>query len=194
MGGAQSPELENMTSIKFVDWDNRPAVLVGDKAFAVLKPGEAWVSVDRSDVRETGGVMSEVAWRRRFAQEFGHLDVLRWRLEARQAQKPDYSSMSELAWAQKYQRAAWEDTPLALHATLREHQAFKLLEDLPNADKPCVLGFPGVAALNLSLTLRQVGADMADGQLMLYGADMERRARAVIGHHLSRPSPNETAQ
>ena len=184
-----------MTSIKFVDWDNRPAVQVGDKAFVVLKPGEAWVPVDRSDLRETGGVMSEVAWRKRFTGEFGHLDVLRWRPEARQAQKPDYSSiwLSELAWAQKYQRAAWEDTPLALHATLREHQAFKLLADLPNADKPCVLGFPGVAALNLSRTLRQVGADMADGQLMEYGADMERRARAVIGHHLSRHSPGETA-
>ena len=43
--------------------------------------------------------MSEVASRKRFTGEFGHLDVLRWRPEARQAQKPDYSSiwLSELA-------------------------------------------------------------------------------------------------
>ena len=35
-----------MTELVFVDWDHRPAVLVGDKAFAVLRPGAAWVPVD----------------------------------------------------------------------------------------------------------------------------------------------------
>jgi len=65
--------------ITFVDWDHRPAVLVDGKALAVLRPGAAWVSVDEFDVRHTGGVMSEAAWRRRFVGEFGRLDVLRWR-------------------------------------------------------------------------------------------------------------------
>jgi hypothetical protein len=63
----------------FVDWDHRPAVLVGDEAFAVLRPGTPWVSVDRWDVGHTGGVLSEAAWRRRFVGKFGHLEVLRWR-------------------------------------------------------------------------------------------------------------------
>jgi hypothetical protein len=67
-----------MTSIDFVDWDHRPAVLVGDEAFAVLRPGAPWVSVDRDDVW-TAGVLSEAAWRRRFVGKFGHLEVLRWR-------------------------------------------------------------------------------------------------------------------
>src|ERR1700688_3533684 len=65
--------------MKFVDWDHRPAVLVGDEAFAVLRPGAAWTSVDRWDVGQTGAVLSEVAWRRRFVGKFGCLDVLRWR-------------------------------------------------------------------------------------------------------------------
>jgi hypothetical protein len=53
--------------------------------------------------------------------------------------KPDYSSiwMSEMAWAQKYWRAAWEDTELALHATDRERRAINLqLSDLPDEGKP----------------------------------------------------------
>jgi hypothetical protein len=65
--------------LEFCNWDNRPAVLVGDEAFAVLRPGEPWVSVDRCDVGHTAGVMSEKAWRRRFVGKFGHLEVLRWR-------------------------------------------------------------------------------------------------------------------
>jgi hypothetical protein len=63
----------------FVNWDRRPVVLVGDKAFAVLRPGAPWVSVARCDVGHTGGVMTETAWRRAFVREFGHLDVLTWR-------------------------------------------------------------------------------------------------------------------
>jgi hypothetical protein len=148
---------ENVTSIDFVDWDHRPAVLVGDEAFAVLRPGEPWVSVDRCDVGHTGALMSEVAWRRRFVGKFGHLEVLRWRpmaqdnvpqskplprakdfddavravmaahLEhkAREALKPDYSSAgaSAMAWAQKYLRAKWDDTDLALYAIERERRA-----------------------------------------------------------------------
>jgi hypothetical protein len=48
---------------QFVDWDHRPAVLVGDKAFAVLAPEEPWVSVDRDDVFHTAVALSEPAWR-----------------------------------------------------------------------------------------------------------------------------------
>ena len=65
--------------IRFCDWDRRPALLVGDKAFAVLGRGEPWVPVDVDDVRETAGVMSERAWRRMFQGKFGRLDLMRWR-------------------------------------------------------------------------------------------------------------------
>src|ERR1700682_3393381 len=68
-----------VSPMDFVDWDHRPAVLVGDKAFAVLRPGGPWVSVDRDDVWYTGGVMTEAAGRKRFVGEFGRLDVLQWR-------------------------------------------------------------------------------------------------------------------
>jgi hypothetical protein len=65
--------------MKFVDWDHRPAILVGDEAFAVLGPGEPWESVDAFDVRQTAGLISETTWRRMFQGKFGRLDVLRWR-------------------------------------------------------------------------------------------------------------------
>jgi hypothetical protein len=64
-----------MTSIKFVDWDHRPAVLVGDKAFAVLGHNDPWVVVDECDVGHTGGLMTETAWRERFQGYFGPLDL-----------------------------------------------------------------------------------------------------------------------
>jgi hypothetical protein len=67
-----------MTELKFADWDHRPAVLVGAKAFAVLGRGKPWVSVDAYDVGHTGTELTETAWRRRFVGEFGHLDVVRW--------------------------------------------------------------------------------------------------------------------
>jgi hypothetical protein len=56
--------------MKFVDWDHRPAVLIGDKAFAVLRPGAAWVPVDRDDVWYTAAGLSEAAWRKRFMEKF----------------------------------------------------------------------------------------------------------------------------
>ena len=61
--------------MRFVDWDHRPAVLVGNKAFAVLRPGTAWVSVDRDDVYNTGAEQSEGVWRKRFLGKFGKLDL-----------------------------------------------------------------------------------------------------------------------
>jgi hypothetical protein len=50
----------------FVDWDSRPGVLSDDhaKAFAILEPGEDWSPVDALDVRESGAIMSEAAWRK----------------------------------------------------------------------------------------------------------------------------------
>lgn len=61
----------------FTDWDWRPAVLTNDRryAFAVLRPNGPWTKVDRDDVRETAGVMSETAWRARFEPKFGPLDL-----------------------------------------------------------------------------------------------------------------------
>src|SRR6476659_8795888 len=74
---------ENMTSgkraevspIKFVDWDHRPAVLVGDKAVAVLRRREPWCMVDSFDVGHTGAELTEEVWRARFEGQFGPLDL-----------------------------------------------------------------------------------------------------------------------
>jgi hypothetical protein len=68
--------------IRFVDWDHRPAILLGDQAFAVLRPGTGWVSVDRWDVGQTGAVWPEQRWRMLFHREGYHrldLDVWRFR-------------------------------------------------------------------------------------------------------------------
>jgi hypothetical protein len=64
----------------FCNWDFRPAILVGDKAFAVLKPGEPWTEVDRDDVGYTSAEFSEQHWRRYFAREgYYRINVDRWR-------------------------------------------------------------------------------------------------------------------
>jgi hypothetical protein len=61
--------------LTFVDWHRRPAVLTPrNEAFAVLKPGGPWVSVDGSDVFHTGVVRSESHWRG-FEAKFGPLDL-----------------------------------------------------------------------------------------------------------------------
>lgn len=59
--------------MKFVNWDDRPAVLGESKALAMLKPDSPWVEVDFSDVWYTAGLMDEVDWRERF-KGFGRLD------------------------------------------------------------------------------------------------------------------------
>ncbi len=59
----------------FVSWDWRPAVVVSRSAFAVLQPGGPWVPVDYADVVHAAAVLSEEAWRARFAGEFGELDL-----------------------------------------------------------------------------------------------------------------------
>ena len=50
-------------------------MLDGDWAFAVVSPGGPWKSVDRDDVRNSAGMMSEDTWRMRFFGEFGKLDL-----------------------------------------------------------------------------------------------------------------------
>lgn len=54
--------------MKFVSWDNRPALLdrAAGVALAVLAPGEDWSVVDFWDVCETGAVLNEDVWRARF--------------------------------------------------------------------------------------------------------------------------------
>lgn len=59
--------------MRFVNWDDRPAVLGSTEAFAMLKPGSDWVEVDHWDVFHTAGVMDEPDWRERF-KRFGRLD------------------------------------------------------------------------------------------------------------------------
>jgi hypothetical protein len=66
--------MAKLASMTFADWDHRPAVLLGGKAFAILRPGAAWVEVDACDVGHTAGVMSRLAWRTRFGR-FGRLDL-----------------------------------------------------------------------------------------------------------------------
>jgi hypothetical protein len=54
--------------MKFFAWDNRPAVVDGFEAFAKLSPSAPWSKVDELDVCHAGAVMSETAWRERFAR------------------------------------------------------------------------------------------------------------------------------
>jgi hypothetical protein len=230
--GAKGPRIkEKMATgndqITFVNWDYRPAILVGYEAFAVLRRGEPWKKVDRWDVVNSARVMTETAWRRMFVRKFGHLDVVAWRPmaqdnvpqskplprakdfddAARAAQaidrehrareatkpKPDYTSIftSELAWAQTYWTAKWEDTALAMHASWREHKALDAIKhDLET--KPTRYGFPGVATLFLSQTLQEVANDAGDQEMIFWATEIERRSRAVIKLYLAFSDPNET--
>jgi hypothetical protein len=60
--------------MKFIDWDDRPAVLLEKEAYAVLRPGGPWTRVDRDDVAHTGAVLNEATWRRNLAH-YGRLDL-----------------------------------------------------------------------------------------------------------------------
>jgi hypothetical protein len=91
-GLPELPEVGEAGGMRFVDWDHRPAVLVGNKAFAMLRPGTAWVSVDRDDVYHTGAEQSESAWRKRFVGNFGSLPM-----PPRKPAKPGTSSAAALA-------------------------------------------------------------------------------------------------
>ena len=62
--------------MKFINWDNRPAVLLENSAYAVLKPNEKWVEVDWLDVRETGAVMKYEEWEILFTPIYGSLSPL----------------------------------------------------------------------------------------------------------------------
>ena len=64
--------------IQFVNWSQRPGVMVRGKAFAVSSaPPWMWTSVDPSAVIGTGIFMSERAWRRMFMGKFGRLKLFR---------------------------------------------------------------------------------------------------------------------
>jgi hypothetical protein len=221
-----------VSPMKFVDWDHRPAVLVGDTAFAVLRPGGPWASVDRDDVWYTGGVMSEAAWRERFQGYFGPLDLSLiglarahiqyvnwdhrpavlvggkafaglaqgapgvWKSVDRSAVIRSGLFMTERAWRRMFMGRFGRLNLFRQEARPTAEEFDDAARRLYAADlesKPTRHGFPGVAALILSRTLQQVAKDIGDGQLMLYAADMERRALGVIGLYLSCRLPNETA-
>jgi hypothetical protein len=74
--------------IVFVTWDHRPAILVDGKAFAILKPNGLWEPADRSDVWSTAGVLSETAWRNRFAGKLGSLHLRHGQDNLPQLKKP----------------------------------------------------------------------------------------------------------
>jgi hypothetical protein len=61
-----------------VNWGQRPAVVIGGKAFAVSSaPPWMWESVDPSPVIDSGFFMTERAWRRIFMGKFGRLRLFR---------------------------------------------------------------------------------------------------------------------
>jgi hypothetical protein len=112
--------------IKFVNWDYRPAILVGDEAFAVLRPGTPWVSADRKDVFHTSAVMSEDHWRKTFVREgFGRLEVCpRWRLMT-QDNNPQPRPLSR--------RKDFDD---AARAAVAAHAAHLAATSLPEIEAP----------------------------------------------------------
>ncbi|QOF72395.1 hypothetical protein IG197_04735 [Aminobacter sp. SR38] len=71
---AQSPGTTlHERPILLVNWDNRPAIISGGGAFAMLEPSSPWVEVDFRDVLWTSDVLTEAAWRERF-KSFGELN------------------------------------------------------------------------------------------------------------------------
>jgi hypothetical protein len=60
--------------MEFMDWSGRPAVLLKEDAYAVLRPGGPWTLVDWKEVANTGGVLTEATWRRDFGH-YGRLDL-----------------------------------------------------------------------------------------------------------------------
>jgi hypothetical protein len=47
-----------MSELMFVNWEGRPAVISGSRAWAVLAKGEGWSKVNSSEVAESGRVSS----------------------------------------------------------------------------------------------------------------------------------------
>ena len=54
-----------------VNWEDRPAVLAGWSAFAILSVGEPWANVDFAEVIDSGGSISAEA----FANKFPYADL-----------------------------------------------------------------------------------------------------------------------
>jgi len=160
--------MAKLASMTFADWDDRPAVMLDRKAFAVLRPGAAWVEVDACDVRHTAGVMSRLAWRQRFAR-FGRLDL------------------SEIPGSPLRPPTAqdFDDAALAIQAAHLEHMAREAakagLRELPKrATSPA-------AALAIARTMKIIaGTDlMGDPDMMRDAIDLERRALEAIKLGLS---------
>ena len=47
-----------MSEMRFVDWRDRPAVVCGSRAWAVLPPGGSWTEVEASEVVGAGRASS----------------------------------------------------------------------------------------------------------------------------------------
>ena len=62
---------------RFVDWGQRPAVLLdmSGRACAKLEPNGPWVWIDRAQAEAFGEILSEEAWRARFEPRFGPLEL-----------------------------------------------------------------------------------------------------------------------
>ena len=114
--------------IVFCNWDWRPALIVGDKAFAVLRPGAAWTEVDRDDVGYTSAVMSERHWRRYFwRQGYGSLDVWRFRDFRQDNEKQDRPPPTA---------ADFDNAARAVWRAHLAHQAAASLPELPDDETP----------------------------------------------------------
>jgi hypothetical protein len=160
--------------ITFVNWDYRPAILVGYEAFAVLRRGEPWKKVDRWDVVNSARVMTETAWRRMFVRKFGHLDVVTWRPMA-QDNVPQSKPLPRAKDFDDAARAAQE----VVAAERGTEQAAK---------KP---GYPSVAALAMGRAHQQLAATTGDMILAQQGKELESLALEAIKKgesHLSQTS------
>jgi hypothetical protein len=61
----------NPRKFTLVNWEDRPAVLTGWSAFAIVSKGGSWVSVDFAEVVDSGGSISAEA----FANKFPYADL-----------------------------------------------------------------------------------------------------------------------
>jgi hypothetical protein len=68
--------LFEVSPMRFVNWEWRPAVTDSVRAFAVLAPGEDWTEVDSAEVSESGWIVPEDEFRSIFADAFGTLPPL----------------------------------------------------------------------------------------------------------------------
>ena len=111
-----------------MNYDWRPAVLVGDKAFVVFRPGADWVEWDRFDIGQTGAVMSEKHWRRYFwRQGYRALDVWRFR---------NFAQDNEIQDRPPPTARDFDDAARAVWRAHLAHQAAASLPILPDDETP----------------------------------------------------------